>query len=86
MSKYYCGYKKSPKFIRKILSYKFNESCKIHDENYSKKSELTRYEADDKFLKDCKKQANGNKFWIIMAYLYYFSVKLLGKIAFKSKN
>jgi len=85
MSKYYCGYKKSPKFIRKMLSYKFNDSCKIHDKNYNKNSKMTRYEADKIFLEDCKKQAKGSLFWLIMAYLYYFSVKLLGKIAFKAK-
>ena len=36
--KYHCGPENAPKWVRRILSYKFNASCKIHDMDYSKDS------------------------------------------------
>lgn len=83
MTKYYCGYQTLPKWFRKILSYKFNASCRLHDMHYRSNTKRSQLDADIEFLRNCLKQANANMFWSFMAYAAYFIVRLLGKKAYK---
>lgn len=75
---YYCGSRDMPKWLRKILSYKFNDSCMIHDKDYSG-TKFTKEEADNKFLENMLEQADGSPFWSAMAYAYYWAAKYYGK-------
>jgi hypothetical protein len=86
MKKYHCGYKDSPEWLRKILSIKFNASCKIHDMDYNKKSPYSKLQADLRFLEHCIRQAQDSKFWLFMAYLGFFIVRFLGDKAYKGKK
>jgi len=78
--KYYCGAWWVPKFIRKILSFKFNASCKIHDLDYISK-DITREESDVKFLLNMIRQSNGSAFFEICATFFYIFVRILGKLS-----
>jgi len=70
-----------PKFMRKWASSKFNMSCKIHDEDYSK--DMTQKEADRIFLFNMLKQTRGSVFWVHMALWYYTWVRWFGWISWK---
>jgi len=78
---YYCGAWWTPKLIRRILSIRFNASCKVHDLDY-KTTRFTREEADARFLLHMLRQAKGSMFWKMMANLFYFSVRILGKLSY----
>ena len=84
--KYHCGYKNSPKWLRRIASYKFNASCLLHDMNYRDNTRFSQLQADIKFLEHTLRQAEGSKFWTLMAYTYFFIVRILGKKAYKGKH
>lgn len=77
--KYYCGPSFLPTWVRRILSYKFNISCKIHDEMYSSKN-LSRDEADELFFYHMLIQAEGTVFWTLMAHVYYCLVRCGGRL------
>lgn len=85
--KYYCGpsWRYFPDWLRRILSYKFNESCKIHDQDYSS-GKLTKEEADQKFLENMLKQAEGSSFWTSMAHAYYRATKMFGSFSWKKDS
>lgn len=83
--KYYCGAWWVPKFIRKILSVRFNASCKIHDLDYMNK-EITREESDVKFLLNMIRQSKGSIFFEFIATLFYIFVRILGKISWKKSK
>ena len=78
---YYCGAWWTPKFIRRILSVRFNASCKIHDLDY-KTTRFTREEADTRFLLHMIRQAKSSVFWEVIATIFYISVRILGKLSF----
>lgn len=78
---YHCGAWWTPKFIRRLLSFKFNASCKIHDLDY-KTTRFTREEADTRFLLHMIRQAKGSIFFEVVATIFYISVRLLGKLSF----
>ena len=80
--KYYCGAWWVPKFIRKILSFKSNASCKIHDLDYISK-DITREESDVKFLLNMIRQSNGSAFFEICATFFYIFVRILGKLSWR---
>jgi hypothetical protein len=63
--------------MRRILSVKFNESCRIHDEDYTKQ-ELTKEEADKKFLDNMLEQAGESRFWRWAAGWYYWAADKFG--------
>jgi hypothetical protein len=82
---YYCGPWWTPKFVRRILSVKFNASCKVHDLDY-KTTRFTREESDTRFLLHMIRQAKSSVFWEINATLFYVSVRLLGKLFYGVKT
>lgn len=86
MEEFYCGPKHAPKWIKKLLSSKFNTSCKIHDNQYKKASKYTRREADKLFLQNMLTEASNSKYWTLAAYLYYYIVKLWGWYYYKGND
>ena len=68
------------------------ESCKQHDKDYSKDSELSRKEADDRFLENMKKElAEKNPDmpkWVrdSIANTYYKAVREFGHIHYEGKG
>jgi len=78
---YYCGAWWTPKWIRRILSFKFNASCKIHDLDY-KTTRFTREEADTRFLLHMIRQAKGSILWEGFATIFYLFVRFLGKLSY----
>ena len=75
---YYCGLYRWPKWLRKILSKKFNASCMLHDIHHV--SQIIDDKTSDKiFLENCKKQSVGNLFWECIAYVFYVAVRILSK-------
>ena len=85
--KYYCGpnWENFPGWARRILSYKFNASCRVHDLDYRATSKYTQKEADRRFLRHMLKQAGWNPFWILVAYAYYIATRILGWTRFGKK-
>lgn len=81
--KYSCGYENSPKWLRRILSYKFDCCCQDHDKDYEKETKLTQSQADVKFRDCMRKKAGKNLFWILIAWIFYLAVKIGGKKAYK---
>lgn len=78
--KYYCGAWWTPKFIRRILSIRFNASCKIHDLDYKSK-EFDREEADTRFLLHMVRQSKKSLVFEVLATIYYIFVRILGKLS-----
>ena len=78
--KFYCGPWWMPRWLRRILSFKFNASCKVHDLDYASR-EFSRIEADDRFLLHMIRQAKSSLFWEIYAMSYYILVRILGKLS-----
>ena len=83
--KYYCGATWTPKWIRRILSIRFNASCKIHDLDYES-TRFDREEADTRFLLHMIRQSKGNIFWEMIATIYYIFVRMLGKLTWGSHD
>lgn len=81
--KYHCGYKESPEWLRKLMSYKFNASCLIHDLDYRPNTKFSQLQADLRFLEHTLRQAKDSKFWVVMAYVFFFVVRIMGKKAYK---
>ena len=79
-TKYYCGSWWVPRFIRKILSIKFDASCRIHDLDYRHK-EFKREEADTRFLFHMIRQSKNSVFWEFIATAFYIFVRVLGKLS-----
>ena len=84
--KHHCGNVNAPKWIRKILSCKFNASCRLHDIHYGKNTKYSRKVADLKFKKNMLKQAKNNVVWKVLANIFYLTVRILGKKAYKGKK
>tara|TARA_R110000851_G_scaffold116166_1_gene242250 strand:+ start:262 stop:534 length:273 start_codon:yes stop_codon:yes gene_type:complete len=84
--KQYCGYEDSPEWTRKLMSGKFNTSCRIHDLDYGEKTPFSRSKADVRFRNHMLKQAKRSPFWITMAYIYYLGVIWGGKKAYLGKS
>ena len=82
--KYYCGPFWFPKWARKILSTKFNASCKIHDLDY-KTARFNRDEADARFQDHMNRQAEMHYGWRLWAFIYYSMVRLGGRLSWKRK-
>lgn len=80
-NKYHCGSWWTPKFLRKVLSIRFNASCKVHDMDYYT-TKFTREEADTRFLLHMVRQAKGSVFWETVATMFYIFVRILGKLSF----
>jgi hypothetical protein len=74
-----------PDWIKRILSYKFNASCRVHDLDYRAPAKYTQYEADRRFLDNMLKQAGWNPFWIMMAYAYYWMTRLMGWMSWNTR-
>lgn len=76
----YCGVNwLMPQWLRKWLSVKFSESCRLHDLYYAlPKMDLKL--ADEVFYKHMKLQANGNLFWLCVAKIYFWFVTVFRKI------
>ena len=83
--RYYCGAWWVPRWIRKILSIKFNASCRVHDLDYASGS-FTREEVDTRFLLHMIRQSKESVFWEIMATFFYIFVRLLGKFSWRRKK
>jgi hypothetical protein len=78
--KYYCGPRWLPGFAKRILSYKFNASCKVHDSNYESHC-FTRIETDIRFLKNMMDQSDGSLFWEMIAMIYFLIVRICGRLS-----
>ena len=85
--RYHCGSWWLPKWVRKILSVKFNASCYIHDLDY-KRTRTEKEEADTRFLLNMIKQSKGSIFLEIIATIFYIIVRILGIFSWgrKTKN
>lgn len=70
---YHCGPYNWPMWLKRIFSVWFNESCRLHDENY-RLGLLTKDQYDALFLMDMLARSNT---WHkkIAAYLFYFAVR-----------
>lgn len=82
---YYCGAWWTPKFIRRILSVKFNASCKIHDLDY-KTVKFSREEADTRFLLHMVRQAKGSILSEVLATVFYIFVRMMGKLSWGEED
>lgn len=82
---YHCGAWWTPKLIRKMLSVKFNASCKIHDLDYET-DKYDRAEADTRFLMHMIRQSKHSLYWEVIATSYYLFVRCLGKLSWKTKK
>lgn len=80
MSKSRCGPNWMPEWLRRIGSCKFNASCRVHDMDYAT-HKYSRDEADERFLQNMLKQADGSIFWSGIAYLYYWLARFAGKLS-----
>lgn len=78
--KHYCGATWVPEPIRRILSIRFNASCKIHDLDYTT-TRFDREEADTRFLMHMIRQSKNSIGWETVATLYYLAVRVLGKLS-----
>lgn len=78
--KYYCGATWVPTWIRRILSFRFNASCKIHDLDYTT-TRFDREEADTRFLLHMIRQSKNSIGYEILATIYYLIVRICGKLA-----
>lgn len=83
--KYYCGATWTPKWIRYILSVRFNASCKVHDLDYET-TRFDREEADTRFLLHMIRQSKNAVRWEIVATSYYIFVRILGKLSWGSQD
>ncbi len=80
----YCGPYWMPSFLRRILSSKFNASCKIHDLDYET-TRFTRDEADARFQDHMNRQSGMNYVWRLIAFMYYTAVRVGGKLSWGKK-
>lgn len=80
--KTYCGAYWMPKWLVDFLSSRFNASCKIHDLDYES-GKYGQKESDKRFLDHMCKQTKKNniKCGRIMAYIFYASVRIAGRIS-----
>jgi len=84
-NKYHCGAYWVPRWIRRILSTRFNASCKIHDLDYAS-TRFDREEADTRFLLHMVRQAKNSLRWEIIATTYYLFARVLGKISWGNQD
>ena len=82
---YYCGAWWTPKWARRILSLKFNASCKVHDLDYDT-TKYSREEADTRFLLHMIRQSKKSLFFEVLATIFYLFVRILGKLSYGSKE
>jgi len=80
----HCGPYWMPRWIRRILSSKFNASCKIHDLDYIT-TRFTRDEADARFQDHMNRQAKSSLKWRFIAFCYYIAVRVGGKFSWGRK-
>ena len=67
-----------PKVFRRIASYRFNASCKIHDLDYAS-ARFTRLESDARFYAHTIRQARDSVFWKSAALVYFVVVRGVGR-------
>ena len=77
----YCGPYWVPSLLRRLVSNKFNASCKIHDMDYESQK-YSRYESDVRFKQHSLRQAKSSKFWRAVAILFYIMVRIGGRISY----
>lgn len=83
---YYCGSETMPICFRKILSIPFNQSCKLHDEQYLPETKTPKLKADWIFLRNMQKQAGFNLFYQFLAIIYFLMVIIFGWARYKEDN
>ena len=74
-----------PKCLRKILSTKFNASCKVHDLDYTT-AKYNRDEADARFQDHMNRQARHSLWWRFIAFSFYLAVRVGGKLSWKKPD
>jgi len=76
MSKrYHCGVNRfMPKWVRRILSYKFNEACFVHDVDHNSGMDMKL--ADRRFYEHMQEIAGTNPFLQAQALAYYTAVRI----------
>lgn len=84
--KYHCGPEKSPRGVRRVLSFnkRVNQLCMLHDEAYGENSDMTRAQADGIFRSFYKR--TGNLFLKLVVRLYYVAVSRFGGKHFKGNK
>jgi hypothetical protein len=75
---HYCGAYWTPKWIKKLLSKRFNEACYMHDKDYDEQL-TSRKDADRKFLHRML-ETSGSVFW---AMVFYAFVRALGGFSWR---
>jgi len=83
--KYYCGPYWIPSKVRRIVSSKFNASCKIHDMDYES-MKYGQKQADKRFRAHALRQAGNHIGWRIVARLFYIMVRVGGKLSYGKKD
>jgi len=61
----------------------FQEACKQHDIDYARKT-ISRRAADYKFLRNMLWLAWTNKKYIILAYIFYWIVRIVGGLFYNN--
>lgn len=77
----YCGPDWLHPKLRRLLSGKFNASCKIHDLDYGSKK-YSRSEADRRFREHTLRQAGNSLLWKVVAKFFYYMVRIGGRISY----
>jgi len=81
----HCGPYWMPSPLRRLISSKFNASCKIHDMDYESKK-YSRSEADLRFRAHTLRQAGDSRFWRVIARLFYGMVRMGGRLSYGKKD
>ena len=74
-----------PNFARRVFSYKFNASCKIHDLDYAS-NKFTRLQADTRFFTHMMRQSAGYIFWELIALCYLVITRLIGRMSWHRES
>lgn len=72
----HCGPGWFPKWLKRVLSKRFNGACAVHDYEY-RLQEIGKWESDEKFL-DAMIQMSESRKELIQAYLFFIMVKCFG--------
>lgn len=83
MAKEYCGREWWPKWFRRAISNRFNESCRIHDSDYTQ-GKGTRKQADERFYRNMKAQSK-SRWDRFLAAVFYASVRAGGWASWENK-
>ena len=71
--------------MRRIASSKFNNACKLHDEDYGNE-DITRFQADVMFYRNMLTEAGGSLSLKMMALLYFVLARAVGDFCYDAED